>query len=231
MHGFFLQMMGFSPSNCVSAHSMLSLLEAPLPLRNTTTKEGRPMKTLLYTPLVVLILACPALADHELRGLRHEYDAHRIELENEYKARREAARFNYHRERDLLRAERSRVLRIDCHETRAHRLRAVNRQFGEAARAFGAKNRHLARWYHRELELLRDSYEQAKRDIRFGRAEAYPVTTYRAHPDDCSCSVCQPPLAVPPAHVRVIPDHHGHRHHGHRRKIDWAGLVLNLLLN
>lgn len=159
------------------------------------------MKPILITSTMLagLVMGTNCLADHTLR---RDYEVSRVELKNDYEARREAHKYRYHRERDVLRAERAQASRIDCHETRALRLREFNRELHALSRDFAAGNRSLASWYHRERNVLRDNYELASRRARIARPVVFakPALNGRlhAHPADCECSVCSRPGPVNP---------------------------------
>jgi|GEM_PF-4737293 len=162
-------------------------------------------KTILTTALVTfgtLLFATTALGDYT--QIRRDYELRRIDLEQDYKARREANKYAYHRERDALEAARRRANRIDCRDTRAIRVRAINRDLSALSRNYHAKNRAISAWYNNGRDSLRTSYEVAKRTVR--RTAARPVgigvggigvnifdtVVERPHPADCSCNVCVP---------------------------------------
>ena len=186
-------------------------------------------------------------ADHK-QIIRQDYEAQRAELDHDYRARREANKCAYHRERDSLRAERDRALQIDCHETRALRVRSINRELSALRRSYHLNKRQIAAWYQGEKDALRTSYELARRDVRrpvvSSRLIAEPV---HAHPADCECHICNPPAVEIPicpseaAFPRAVPrydDYHyrsssyGPADYGRSaRTIDWASLLVSLLAN
>lgn len=219
---------------------------------------NRIIVTAILAALGSVSVVSQANADH-LRPIRRDYEVRRLELDQDYRARREANRYAYHRERDYLKAERARAQRIDCHDTRALRVRAINRELSAVTRNFNLKNRELSAWYHAEKKALRTSYEFAVRSSRRPVAVARPVITTpvvvesvpHAHPANCDCNICSPPTPVieRPIHPgygvpRVNPapvydnynsyDEYNYRparHRGNPTAIDWASLVIGLLRN
>lgn len=125
------------------------------------------MKRLLLTTalLVTATNYSEARADH-LDYLRREYELNRTELTNDYRSRLEAYRFAYNREREGLLLERKRAYRIDCHETRAARVRAINRAIGDLAREHGNRNRKLSIWFAETNRSLRKEYDLARANAR-----------------------------------------------------------------
>lgn len=149
-------------------------------------------KTILTTALVTLgslLCATTALGDHTL--LRRNYELRRIDLEQDYKAKRDANKFAYRRERDALEAARRRANRIDCRDTRAIRVRAINRDLAALSRDYNATNRRISAWYRGEREALRNAYDVALRNAR-RRPVVVDTVIERAHPADCSCHACVP---------------------------------------
>ncbi len=197
------------------------------------------MKRILVTTLLATIASVSApnfaFADHD-RLIRRDYEVRRVSLEQDYKAQRDANRYAYHRERDILRAQRQRAVRIECRDTRALRVRALNRELAAAARTYNLRNRELTAWYHSERDALRTSYEIARRNAR-----VTPVVTtrYGSHPANCECNVCHPPAPVPQVcpdrRVLIQDDYRFERDYVpaiSRRSpnaMDWAGLILGLL--
>ena len=169
-------------------------------------------KTILTTALVALgtlLFTTSALGDQTLT--RRDYELQRIDLEQDYKARRNANKYAFDEERDALQAARRRANRIDCRDARALRVRAINRDLTALSRDYHANNRAITAWYHNGRDALRTSYEVAQRTAR--RTVARPVeivnagvgyntgdtvvgrarpVVERAHPVDCSCNVCVP---------------------------------------
>ena len=192
-----------------------------------------------FTPM--LVAACLSWSsadtwgDHGHRALRQDFDRQRAQLANEHRARLEAARFDYHRDLDAIRIARKDALHIDCHETRAARLRAINHHAVELARDFGARNRAISRWYRNEREYLQEAYSLAKRSASCDQPTVFrPVPP--AHADDCSCSICQGSTGrLAPVSYLSADEYHPARPpwgkpRDARRDIDWAGLLLQLLL-
>lgn len=214
------------------------------------------MNRILITTLLVaagsLTTFSEAFADHN-RSIRRDFEIRRVELEHDYRARREANKYAYHRERDILRAEKARVARIDCHETRARRMRALNREMSSLTRRYNLTNREIAARYHSERDALRTSYEFALRSSRRAVVTTRPVVVERhvapvlAHPADCSCNVCSPPVPVietPTCRDTGLYDDgfgssrydrgydRGYAPAGYSRGaggMNWAGLLLNLI--
>ena len=181
-------------------------------------------KHILTTALVALgslIFATTALGDHAL--IRRSYELRRIDLEQDYKAKRDANKFSYRRERDALEAARRRANRIDCRDTRAARVRAINRDLTALSRDYNATNRRISAWYRGEREALRNAYEASLRNARrrpvvvdtvverpiYTRPAARPVVVERSefappaplvrprvHPANCDCHICEPPVPV-----------------------------------
>ena len=215
---------------------------------------NRIIVTAILAAVGSLSVVSQANADH-LRPIRRDYEVRRIELDQDYRAQKEANRYAYHRERDYLKAERARAQRIDCHETRGRRVRAINRELSALSRNFNLKNREISAWYQAERKALRNSYEFARRSATVAR----PVITTpvvvesvpHAHPANCGCNICRPSTPVierpiHPGHVvpRVNPtpvyddyrtyDEYNYRparHRGNPTAIDWASLVIGLLRN
>jgi len=77
------------------------------------------MKRVLVTAslLVGLGIGPTVFASQTISSICRDYEIRRVEPAHEYKAGREANEYAYHRERDILRAERARVLRLDCGDT------------------------------------------------------------------------------------------------------------------
>ena len=157
----------------------------------------RIITTALLVASASLSFGTEAFADHE-RSIRRDFEVRRTELDHEFRARRDENRYAYHRERDLLRAERARALRIDCRDTRALRVRAINRSLSALSRDFHLKNREIAAWYHAERDTLRTAFEIAMR--RATRVTPIvvnrPAVVEHNHPADCGCSACRPPAPV-----------------------------------
>ena len=219
---------------------------------------NRIISTVVLATLGSLSVFSQANADH-LRPIRRDYEVRRIELDQDYRAQREANKYAYHRERDYLKAERSRAQRIDCRETRALRVRAINRELSAVTRDFNLKNREISTWYHAEKKALRTSYEFATHNARRQVAVARPVITTpvvvetvpHAHPANCDCNICSPPTpvierpihpgyGVPQANPTPVYDNYNSydehsyrpvRHRGNPTTIDWASLVIGLLRN
>ena len=153
------------------------------------------MKRILLTTalLVTTAIASNVSADY-LDVLRHEYDLSRSELRNEYKSRLEASDYAYRRDRDALLAKRRAILRIDHHKTRSLRLRTVNHKLSDIAREKGIRARELSKWFSSANRELRHGYDTARTTAR--RTPVVVETRVHAHPDNCVCDVCRPPVPV-----------------------------------
>lgn len=155
------------------------------------------MNRIITTALLVtsgsFSVGTQALADHD-RSIRRDFEIRRTELDREFRVQREHNRFAYHRERELLRAERERASRIDCRDTRAIRVRAINRSLSALARDFHLKNREIAAWYHAERDALRTASEIAMRRARrvMPVIVEKPLNVEHRHPADCGCDSCRP---------------------------------------
>ena len=203
------------------------------------------MNRMLVTTLLAaagsLALVSDSFAD-QTRLIRQDYEVRRVELDNEYRAKRSANKFAYHRERDLVRAERERALRIACRDTRAIRVRELNRELSALSRSYNLRNREISAWLNNERAALRTSYEIAMRNARRGGLVA-PVSV--ALPAN---NVCQPPRPTPPpvfdgrfgvdpyrspSRRPVYDDGFGYAPAASRNSsaINWAGLIFNLLRN
>ena len=147
--------------------------------------------TAAFVTLGTLVFTSVASADHDY--LRRDFELRRIDLDQDYKARRDANKFAYYRERDALHAARRRAQRIDCRDTRAARIRAINRSLSDLSRDYHRNNRAISSWYNKSKSALRDTYNA---QVRHARRAARPVVVdtvvARPHPADCSCSVCVP---------------------------------------
>lgn len=216
------------------------------------------MNRIIVTALLVaagsLTFHSEAWGDHE-RIIRRDYEVRRTELDETYRAKREANRCEYRHQRDALIQERRLAARIDCHETRSLRIRALNREIAAAARAYGLRNREIVNWYHRERDLLRTSKEIALRNARNRPVVVEHVVGHHGHAASCGCDVCQHPTPVVPAPVVVPPafdhgyrgSHHELLHRDHVRpdppryaprgapefsgapSVNWTALLLSLL--
>ena len=182
--------------------------------------QNKPARNLLLTALVTLgtlTFASVASADHDY--LRRDFELRRIDLDQDYKSRRDANKFSYYRERDALQAARRRAQRIDCRDTRSARIKAINRDLSALSRDYHRTNRSITSWYNNSKSTLRSNYDA---QVRYARRAARPVVDTvisRAHPGDCTCSVCVPvverPIIVerPPVVIeRPVPHRHPHHH-------------------
>ncbi len=206
-------------------------------------------KPILTAALMTLFCASTVLAGHD--HLRRDYEVSRINLEQDYKARREANKYAYHRERDALYAERRRANKIDCRDTRAARVRAINRDLSALSREYHANNKAISNWYNASRRSLRETYEANRRIARNVRPTVVETVVERPvvvrhpsptlhghvapHPADCTCNVCvPPPVEVCPseANVRYRDDYY-RDDYGRRgvrvehRRVDYAPVHYN----
>ena len=181
------------------------------------------------------------LADHE-RLLRQDYEVKRTELRNEYRTLREENKYAFHRKRDRLHAERTRAIHIDCPDTRARLIQAINRRLATVSRDFARQNREIARWYHQENDVLRRAYRHARERARLASRPVFVDTLRPSHGADCECNICDPPPIIEEPAVcseqrvaPVYPVEYLDQHHvrvNRRRKptaLDIAEIVLSLI--
>lgn len=217
------------------------------------------MNRIIVTAFLVasgsLAFSSEVLGDHE-RFIRRDYEVRRAELDESYRAKRDANRCSYHHHRDALIEERRRAARIDCHETRALRIRALNRELAAAARSYSLRNREIVDWYHREIDMLRTSKEIALRNARARPVLVeHHVAAHHGHPPECGCDACHAPIPVAPAPI-VVPhrfdrgyrdpnldhlhrapmrpnppryDEYGGPDFSRTNSVNWAALLLSLL--
>lgn len=171
-------------------------------MKRTTTNL-----TLALLLVGTLSFSTEAFADHT-RTVRRVYESNRLDLDEDYRARRKANTYEYHRERDALRAARTRAARIDCPETRSRRIRAINLDLASLSRDYNARNRELSNWYHTTRRALHNDYEVARRHARTLASRPViveSVSTVHGHPADCSCNVCVPVVAPVVVERPVVP--------------------------
>lgn len=192
------------------------------------------MSRLITTTACILLFVTANVQGGSLADLSREYAAQKADFTREYQAQRTALRRAYRRSHDLLIAERQWIARIDCHETRAARLRANSRDLSALARENGRQHRELSLAFTDGLRTLRDEYEFARENYR--RARRFPpltVPSHDVHPADCACTDCVPHA---PTHQY---DHRGytirhfnnHNHAPYRKPngIDIAVAILSML--
>lgn len=184
------------------------------------------MKRFLITTVLLTIgtlgFAPSAHADHSAatRAIRRDYDLQKLELEHDFGAHKDALRYAYHRERDALLAARKVASRIDCHETRKLRVRALNRELSNVSRDYSVQTRELSASFAAQKAALRSSYEfalnRAKRAVVARPVVIETVSNRGVHPADCGCATCRVPVgAVAPPIPRPL-----HGYSDHARGVD-----------
>ncbi len=135
--------------------------------RRRSLKKRKEMKrTIAAIATLTASITClspVAHADHDVsRSIRREYDLHRKDLDRSYRAEIQAVRCEYQRHRDLLLAERERVIHSHC-ANRGDEIRAISRQLSFLSREYGRNLRNLASVFADHREELRNRRDLALR--------------------------------------------------------------------
>lgn len=150
-----------------------------------------------------------------IRAIHRGYEQDRTLLESDYRTERALLKTDFFRQRDLVIAQRDQIRRIDCHETRAIRMRANGRRLAELNKAWARENQHLTRVYQAERTALQESLLA---DIRDARSVGRVRSTVRRHGTDCACANCL-------GHGTPLV----HAYEQAPARFDWASLVVGLL--
>jgi hypothetical protein len=151
-----------------------------------------------------------------VRAIHRSYEQERSLLEHDLRTERSLLKTNYLHQRDVLSAERDQIGRIDCHQTRAHRMRANGRRLAELNKAWARENQQLSRVYQAERSALQEAFLA---DIRDAHTSASRLRSpMRRHEPGCACADC---LAYGTPLV--------HDYGQSPVKFDWASLVVGLL--